>query len=71
MTKFAMERHENPYRETRSPSYTTSDVLANTVSPAPRKGFWDDFKGDFFNHVPEINKTLSLLGLPELGKGSV
>ncbi|KAK5445403.1 hypothetical protein LTS15_010184 [Exophiala xenobiotica] len=51
MTKFATERHENPY--------------------PPRKGFWDDFKGDFFNHVPEINKNLSSLGLPNLGKGSV
>jgi hypothetical protein len=54
-----------------SPSCTTSDVLANTFSLAPRKGFWDDFKGDFFNHVPEINKNLSSLGLPNLGKGSV
>jgi hypothetical protein len=50
---------------------TISDVLANTLSLAPRKGFWDDFKGDFFNHVPEINKNLSSLGLPNLGKGSV
>lgn len=31
---------------------------------------WDNLKGNFINHLDEINQDLKAAGLPELGKGN-
>lgn len=32
---------------------------------------WDNLKGQFMNHLDEVNKELKKAGLKELGKSSV
>jgi homogentisate 1,2-dioxygenase len=42
--------------------------LTNLRNPEHEPKMWDNLKGQFVNHLEEINADLKAAGLPELGK---
>ena len=45
----------------------STERTAFSLSPVHEPKMWDDLKGQFMNHIPEINADLKAAGLPLLG----